>query len=179
MHRPNVPCSTDGQLEPETVVFADDGSIPNNELPLVLYRKAFAPEMANLDRVIEECFAANNWTNSWRDTIFPFQHYHSTSHEVLGVYRGSATVLFGGERGRAFEVSAGDIIIIPAGVGHKRLASQDGFRVVGAYPDGRDRDLLHGEPDERPHADRNITAVPRPSADPVFGAEGPLLEIWR
>ena len=165
-------------LEPESIVFADDGSIPNSKLPLLLYRRAFAPDTADLDKVIEEFFVANNWANSWRDTVFPFQHYHSTSHEVLGVYRGTATILLGGERGQAFEVNPGDIIVIPAGVGHKRVASRDTFRVVGAYPDGRDRDLLRGEPGERPQADRNIDAVPLPTTDPVSGANGPLLKAW-
>jgi uncharacterized protein YjlB len=179
MNPTNQPSRTVKPLEPEAIVFGDDGSIPNSKLPLLLYRTAFAPDTLDLDEVIEKRFAANNWTKSWRDTVFPFQHYHSTSHEVLGVYRGTATILLGGERGEAFEVNPGDIIVIPAGVGHKRLASRNNFQVVGAYPDGRDRDLLRGGPGERPQADRNIAAVPLPSADPVSGFNGPLFKLWK
>jgi uncharacterized protein YjlB len=87
-------------------------------------------------------------------------------------------ILLGGRSGRPFEVRAGDVIVIPAGVGHERLSSCDGFGVVGAYPDGLDRDLLFGRSGERPQADRNIEAVPLPSADPVFGVNGPLRRLW-
>jgi uncharacterized protein YjlB len=127
---------------------------------------------------LEERFAANHWTDSWRNGIYPFHHYHSTSHEVLGIYQGSATVRLGGEGGQDFIVEAGDIIVIPAGVGHKNLASSGDLGVVGAYPDGRSYDLLKGRPGERPQADLNIAAVPMPGQDPVYGSDGPLKRIW-
>jgi uncharacterized protein YjlB len=101
-----------------------------------------------------------------------------TTHEVLGVYRGTATLQLGGEKGRQFVVKAGDVIVIPAGVGHKRLQSSAGFRVVGAYPGGRQWDLLRGLRGERPQADRNIAAVPSPDNDPLYGPAGPLKQIW-
>jgi len=44
---------------------------------------------------------------------FSFAHYHSTTHEALGVYRGSATLRLGGEHGKNVEVHAGDVIVIP------------------------------------------------------------------
>jgi uncharacterized protein YjlB len=165
-------------VQPENFVFADDGSIPNNPLPLLLYRQAFSTDTPDLASAIETRFGANDWTGSWRAGVFPFHHYHSTTHEVLGVYRGTATLQLGGEKGRKFDVKPGDVIVIPAGVGHKRVASSADFGVVGAYPGGRQWDLLRGLPGERPQADRNIAAVPLPETDPIYGADGPLRKIW-
>ncbi len=164
--------------EPDTATFKDDGIIPNNRYPLLLYRGVINLGRTDPAAQVEEQFAANNWTNSWRNGIYPFHHYHSTSHEVLGIYRGSATVRLGGEQGRDFTVQGGDVIVIPAGVGHKNLGASNDFGVVGAYPDGRQWDLLTGQPGERPKADQNIAALPVPGNDPVYGASGPLRKIW-
>ena len=111
-------------------------AIPNNALPLLLYQQAFARDTPDLPSAIEERFAENDWTGSWRAGVFPFHHYHSTTHEVLAVYRGTATLQLGGEKGRNFAVNPGDVIVIPAGVGHKRVESSEDFGVVGAYPEG-------------------------------------------
>jgi uncharacterized protein YjlB len=50
---------------------------------------------------------------------------------------------------------------------------------VGAYPDGRQWDLLHGLPGERPKSDRTIAGLPIPDYDPIYGADGPLRQIWK
>jgi uncharacterized protein YjlB len=163
----------------ETAIFKDDGVIPNNRYPVLLYRGIMDSAGSDPAGMIEEQFAANRWTNSWRNGIYPFHHYHSTSHEVLGIYRGSATVRLGGEQGHDFEVHAGDVLVIPAGVGHKNLGASPDFGVVGAYPDGRSWDLLTGKAGERPKADENIAALPIPDSDPVYGSGGPLRGRWR
>jgi uncharacterized protein YjlB len=108
-------------VQPEKFVFADDGSIPNSKLPLLLYRQAFASDTSDLASAIEERFAENNWTGSWRASVFTFHHCHSTTDEVLAVYRGAATLQLGGEKGE-LDVKPGDVIVIPTGVGHKRLS---------------------------------------------------------
>ena len=167
------------EVEPQQLVFKDDGSIPNNTLPLLLYREAFAPDTKDLASVIEQRFAENDWTGSWRAGVYPFLHYHSTSHEVLGVFSGSATLRLGCAQGATVEVRFGDVIVIPAGVGHQNLGSSADFGVVGAYPGGRQWDLLRGLRGERPQADRNIAAVPLPDNDPVYGSNGPLKRIWK
>src|SRR4029077_12332880 len=86
------------EVEPQQLVFKDDGSIPNNALPLLLYREAFAPDRKDLASVMEQRFAENDWTGSWRAGVYPFLHYHSTAHEVLGVFSGSATTRLCGSR---------------------------------------------------------------------------------
>jgi uncharacterized protein YjlB len=162
---------------PEEFLFTDDGKIPNSKFPLLVYRNAFEARGTDGAAWLEQKFAANNWTNSWRNGVYPFHHYHSTSHEVLGVYSGSALLHLGGEQGQKVEVRAGDILIIPAGVGHKNLNS-DGLGIVGAYPDGREWDVNKGLPGERPQTDRNIAALPVPGTDPLWGKEKGLTKIW-
>jgi uncharacterized protein YjlB len=166
-------------LKAEAFYFKDDGRIPNSKYPLLLYRNAFSERGAAGAAWLENRLAANNWSNSWRNGVYPFHHYHSTSHEVLCIYSGSALLHIGGENGERVEVRAGDIIVIPAGVGHKNLASSGGFGVVGAYHDGRAPDLLRGEAGERPQSDKNIAALPIPDFDPLQGKIGGLSEIWK
>jgi len=156
----------------------DDGVFPNSRLPLVLYRLAVKLAGHDPAAIIERLFATNGWNGSWRNGIYPYRHYHSTAHEVLGVYRGSAKVQLGGERGVVQEVHPSDVIIIPAGVAHKNLGSTGDFGVVGAYPEGQDWDMNYGRPGERPTADSNIRSVAPPKADPLYGIDGPLLEQW-
>jgi uncharacterized protein YjlB len=165
--------------QPQRIFFKDDGTIPNSVYPILLYRQAMNLEEADPASSLEKRFAANRWTDAWRNGIYPFHHYHSTSHEVLGIYRGFATVQLGGPKGQEFRVEAGDVIVIPAGVGHKNMGSDPDFGVVGAYPDGRSWDLLRGQPGERPQADKNIATVPIPGADPLSGPDGPLMKIWK
>jgi len=158
----------------DRLFFSDDGTIPNSWLPVLLYRGAVSdPE--RLDAI----FASHGWTNGWRGSIYPYHHYHAATHEVLGVVAGWATVKLGGERGSLVDLIAGDVVVIPAGVGHRLLAGSDDFEVVGAYPNGADIDMLTGRRGERPAADARIAAVPRPDQDPLFGAGGPLESMWR
>jgi len=161
---------------------SDDGTFPNNRLPLLVY-----PDAVSLARqsdpaddppaIIEALFRANRWGSSWRNGVYSFHHYHSTAHEVLGVYGGEAVIRFGGEKGVTIQARVGDAILIPAGVAHKKLSSSGGFAVVGAYPTGQGWDMNYGNPGERLQADRNIAQTGLPALDPVLG-EGGLLALW-
>jgi uncharacterized protein YjlB len=139
-------------------------TIPNHpSFPVLLYRGTGLddPDAAR------ERFAAHGWGGSWVDGVFDFHHFHSTSHEVLAVVAGSATLELGGPQGRAFEVSAGDVVVLPAGTGHRRAAADGAFTVVGAYPAGQeDYDLLREADDA---ARERIAALGAPEADPVGG----------
>ena len=167
------------RIEPEPHLFEDDGTVPNNpRLPFLVYPGALQlgddPAAA-----CEAVFAANRWDRSWRNGIYPFPHFHSTAHEALGICRGEARVRFGGAKGVVMTVRAGDVVVIPAGVGHQNLGASDDLLVVGAYPPGPDWDLCTGEDGERPRALDDIAAVPLPPADPLFGEDGPLMAHWR
>lgn len=157
----------------------DDGRIPNNpNLPLLVYGGALRLTTADPALIPEQLFSANGWGGSWRNGIYSFHHYHSTAHEVLAIARGTARVHFGGENGPRLDVGPGDVVIIPAGVGHKNLGSSRDLLVVGAYPPGQTWDLCRGGPEERPWVLENITRVPQPATDPIYGAKGPLLTNW-
>ena len=162
---------------PETFYFKDDGEIPNSRYPLLVYRNVFSQRGEAGASWLEQKFLSNNWSNSWRNGIFTFHHYHSITHEVLGIYSGSALVHMGGENGSKLKIEVGDIIVIPAGVGHKSLDSDD-LGVVGAYPNGMIWDMNYGKPTERPKADENIAAVPIPTQDPLLGNKDGLIKIW-
>ena len=166
-------------VQPKQFNFRDDGVFPNSVLPLLLYEHALMTDAKDPASFVEQRFAGNDWTNSWRNGVYSFPHYHSTSHEVLGVYSGTANLRLGGEHGENVEVHAGDVIVIPAGVAHQNIGASNDFGVVGAYPGGREWDLLRGLPGERPKADRNIAALPIPDNDPIYGAKGPLRHIWK
>jgi uncharacterized protein YjlB len=140
--------------------------IPNHpRFALLVYRGVEAAS-DGIDAV-QMLFRANGWGGSWVDGVFDFHHFHSTSHEVLGVVAGSATLELGGPQGEAFEVAAGDVLVLPAGTGHRRAAASGDFTVVGAYPSGQeDYDLLRACDDA---ARERIAALPAPPEDPVGG----------
>lgn len=83
-------------IQPEELYFKDDGMIPNSKFPLLIYRNVFTEGDKKGAAWLEKLFASNNWTNSWRNGIFSYHHYHSTSHEALGIYSGNALVHLGG-----------------------------------------------------------------------------------
>lgn len=169
------------EVEAKVHLLGDDDTFPNNEsLPLIIYPQALNLPKGKAASVAESVFQANGWGNSWRNGIYSYHHYHSTAHEVLGIYRGEVTVELGGPNvGIEVEAIAGDVIIIPAGVVHKNLGASSDFACVGAYPPQQNFDMNYGKESERPQADRNIRQVPLPAIDPVYGETGGLINIWK
>lgn len=166
-------------LRPESLVLTDDGTFPNNRLPVLLWRQGIAIDgSGNGADVIERCFLDNGWQGSWQNGIFTFHHYHSNAHEVLGVGRGNVKVMLGGPSGRELTLEAGDVVLLPAGTAHCNLGASDDLVVVGAYPPDQLPDMLRGETGERPDADQNIANVPLPGTGPVAGDDG-ALNVWQ
>ena len=163
-------------IDIRSVMIRDDGNFPGNaELPLVLYTNVLA--RTGFDD-FQALFIANAWGGTWRNGLFPYHHYHSTAHEVIGIARGMLRVQFGGELGPEFVLNAGDAVVIPAGVAHRNLEHSDDYLVIGAYPGGEIWDLHTGIEGERPRSDDNISQVELPTTDPVAGVEGPLIRLW-
>ena len=165
---------------PEACRFTDDGETPNNPvLPLLVYRRAVDLAAArDPARPFEAAFAVHGWGRSWRNGIYDFLHFHTRAHEVLGIARGRARVEFGGARGREFEDEAGDVVVLPAGTGHRRVSASADLLVVGAYPDNAGFDQQRPGQIDPALARAAIAAVPLPREDPVHGREGPLMKLW-
>ena len=111
--------------------------------------------------------------------MYPVTHFHSTTHEVLCVSNGRAKLCFGGEEnhGRVEPlVEKGDVMIVPAGVAHRLLDDHGGFEMVGCYPPGKPWDMCYGREEEEHKAD-GIKVLEWFSKDPIYGAQGPCLEV--
>jgi uncharacterized protein YjlB len=168
--------------KPHLFRFEDDGETPNNpHWPMVLYRSPVVlTSRYDPAAILEDLFAKNGWTDSWRDGIYGFLHFHTHTHEVLGIARGAARVQFGGGKGRMLDLKTGDVVVQPAGTGHRRLKASRDFLVVGAYPATSGR---YDEPKpsqvDRAKAVASIAKVRLPRADPVYGKDGPLLSVWK
>ena len=157
----------------------DDSLVPNNpELPLLLYRGVMRSSDERTEAACEHLFEGNFWGGCWRNGIFDRHHYHPDAHEVLGITGGAAVVQFGGPSGPTMNVTAGDVVVIPAGVGHCRKSPPAGLRVVGAYPKGASYQTYWAGQEDRARAADMVSCVARPSHDPVYGAAGPLIALW-
>ena len=156
------------------LLFLPEGrEVPNNpRLPVVLHRGAVpagAPEEA------EALFLANGWRPAWRDGIFDWHHYHATAHEALAVVAGEVRVQLGGEDGVQVALAAGDVVVLPAGTGHRNLGASEDLLVVGAYPVGSaPPDQHHGAPEDVAMARHTVAAAADPATDPVTGGAYPL-----
>ena len=166
-------------VEPLSFVFEDDGLVPNNPMPFLVYKGAIDVNNEHPEKTIEGLFGANGWGEMWRNGVYDYLHYHATVHEALGVARGHARVRFGGDRGREIEISAGDVAILPAGTGHQCLSASRDFCVIGAYPPGPQMHVTRPTPENHTKALQTIPAVELPKTDPVMGTDGPLVRLWK
>jgi uncharacterized protein YjlB len=166
-------------IQPLAYEFVDDGLVPNSKLPFLVYKRAVDIGNGHPETTIEGLFGANGWGDMWRDGVYDYLHYHATVHEVLGIARGNAIVRFGGDKGEAIAVAAGDVAILPAGTGHQCLSASRDFSVVGAYPPGPKMQVTRPTPENHAKALQTIPQVELPATDPVKGADGPLVRLWK
>jgi uncharacterized protein YjlB len=171
----------EGYARLETLQFEPNGRVPNSRFPVLLYRGAIASSAgSDLADVIEETFRQNDWLNNWRELgVYDYYHFHSTTHEALAMARGQITLRLGGAGGAVVTLTAGDVLVLPAGTSHTRLEHSSDSWMVGGYPEGRDWDLIRDEEvteAESRAAVKLIGSLPIPARDPVTG--GPMT-AWR
>ena len=169
---------TRDNITPLTFVFHDDGLVPNNPLPFLVYKRAIDVDNDHPEKTIEGLFGAHGWGEMWRNGVFDYLHYHATVHEALGVARGQARVRFGGDRGEEIDIAAGDVAILPAGTGHQCISHSEDFCVIGAYPPGPKMHVTLPTPENHAKALHTIPKVKLPKTDPVTGERGGLVELW-
>jgi uncharacterized protein YjlB len=166
------------EIEPEILQLSRNGWMPNNpHLPVLIYRDAVSARGKDPAAHFEKLFLRNGWPPQWRNGVYSFHHYHSTAHEVLGFAAGRATLVLGGDGGITVTVNAGDIAVLPAGTGHCRISASSDFLVVGAYPPDQHFDICRSAPDGATF--NRMKALPFPQSDPVAGASGSLVRLWR
>jgi uncharacterized protein YjlB len=153
----------------ESLELRDDGRFPNSPYPTLVYRAALAPSKVDLAGLFEALFERNGWPPAWRAGLYSMHHYHSSAHEVLGIFSGWVRARLGGEQGPIVTLHAGDAVLIPAGVAHKNEGQAEDFRAVGAYPRGMSPDMRYGRAGEREADAGRLRALPPPTPDPVFG----------
>lgn len=164
--------------QPETLFFSACEWVPNHPfLPVLVYRDVLAADERDQARAFEWLFHDAGRQGLWRNGVFSYQHYHVGAHEVLGVARGSAELLIGGPDSETLQVRTGDCLVLPAGTGHKRESASDDFLVVGGYPPGQYADIKTGA--ATPGELKVIATLPIPHSDPIYGAAGPLVSLWK
>ena len=156
---------------PREIYFEKGSDVPNSYLPALLFRSVLAPQASDKAQRFRQAFRTNSWTGLWTDTIYDYTHFHSNAHEVLGIAEGRVTVKLGGDDGRLFRLKAGDMLILPAGVGHRRVGGDEGLKVIGAYPPKQSRFNMKRK-------GRTVPKVPLPPTDPFYGEAGPLVRLW-
>jgi uncharacterized protein YjlB len=161
---------------PQQLHLKPNGWMPNNSLPVLIYRGA-VPAGTDRAAAMERLFTANGWPPQWRNGVYSFHHYHSTAHEVLGFAEGHADLVLGGEGGEPVTVHAGDVVVLPAGTGHCRITASDDFLVIGAYPENEHWDICRTA--ATPEVLERMRHVRFPASDPLSGASGALPKLWQ
>ncbi len=157
---------------PATLIFLEPWEwIPNSVLPVIYYPGAFPTEKPGLKDRVAKRLQTSGWGNTWIAGVYPYPHYHSNTHEALILLSGSCELQLGGPEGHLLEVSAGDLLLLPAGTGHA-CHTKTPYRMFGAYPGGRSWDLITGAA-ERREPDR----LPLPTQDPI-GGQGVMKQVW-
>lgn len=153
------------------------GEMPNSTLPLIVAAGALDPHLS--DSAVHDLLLSHGWEGTWTYTVYDYWHYHVSGHEVLVCVSGHARIGFGGDSGVEVAMRPGDGVIIPAGVGHKRLAATPDFQVVGAYPPDQNGTITRAGAMDLVQAARIIGQLALPKTDPLSGEEPGRLAAWR
>lgn len=164
------------------IYLQDNKPFPNNSLPVLFYENVLEGALGTgySSQEVQSFFEKNGYTNSWIAGILERHHFHSTAHEVLACTRGEVQVQLGGPHGEIVNFRKGDVVLLPAGVSHKRLDATENFQIVGAYPhNDSEYDFQYGDANDYERIKDAILKVKIPLTDPVTGSPGAVGEFWR
>jgi len=154
--------------------------LPNTSIqkkPLLIYHSVF--QDASASQIESHLNSVGVVSPQWRYTMYSTTHFHSNTHEILAIASGAAKLCLGGEENQdRIEpvVEKGDMIVLPAGVGHRLLEDKGGFQMVGSYPVGNSWDMCYGHAGEEEKV-KGIEKLGWFKRDPVYGDEGPVLNV--
>jgi len=113
--------------------------VPNSRLPVLIYRQSL-PVNPTAETVREK-IETNEWIQGGVFKHFGAHHFHSVTHECYAVFKGSSKLLLGRgpldiskEDDVEITLTAGDAIVLPAGVAHCSIYSEVDYEYVGLYP---------------------------------------------
>jgi uncharacterized protein YjlB len=86
---------------------------------------------------------------------------------------------FGGDGGIKVDVEQGDVCVIPAGVGHRRLEASQDFQMAGCYPPGQEGDIVKPGEIAVATAAQLIAKLDLPQTDPISGLADGIVAAWR
>ncbi|KAI9892701.1 MAG: hypothetical protein M1814_001121 [Vezdaea aestivalis] len=182
-------------IVPETIhVHVPLPHILNSIFPVLVYRSALVSSAQETTTAsVRKQFEPNGW--HWQGTFKAYygHHFHSVTHECYVVLKGSSVLSLGAKKGVGsvsgedyhvveVEVKAGDAIVLPAGVAHSSLTASPDYEYVGLYPNGSppyDTNWCEAGVQETLQIGESARGVPVPISDPINGARGPLMSIWR
>lgn len=173
-----------GYPEPEQYRFERTQDTPNNVMPVLVYRSAFstATPIGELRNILH----SNRWQADGPVEANKTPVFHSKTHVLHAIVRGKCQLLVGGTQygpppGQMIYLSAGDIIVYPAGISHC-LVQSDNYEFVTFYPEKsnkRDDCECRASASAMKTYLKNIEKVAMPKYDPLHGKEGALVEIWK
>lgn len=160
-----------------TRIFDPRGGVPNSDLPLLLWKGRLPVECREGEAACA-LYRRNGWGGTWVYTVYPFWHFHTRGHEVLSCVAGQARIGFGGDGGMVADIDVGDVAIIPAGVGHRKLEASADFLMAGGYPPGQEGNIVRPGDFDRDTAVAEIRRVPLPETDPITGGADGVVALW-
>ncbi|KAL5366688.1 hypothetical protein BJX96DRAFT_180958 [Aspergillus floccosus] len=157
---------------------------PGSTLPILHYRDDLPHPRT--EETASKFLTAHTWEKRGVWGAIDIRHFHPNTHECYGVFQGASTLLLGAAGGDGntaglkLTVYPGDVLVLPAGTAHSSVDSKDDYRYVGVYPRAcpRWRNEMGNYPIDLKALRKEIAQVPLPEADPVYGGNGPLCQLW-
>jgi len=159
-------------------------NITDSHLPVLVYRSCLPSNPTTLG--VTSFLEPNRWINSGAVNL------PTTPHQCLAVLKGYNRLLLGkgpfqqetyggvtaGTGSLAVDLYERDVLVLPAGVLQHSVLSHGSYEHIVFYPKEDKNPGFHeatAEEDQTAH----VKQVLLPDRDPIFGVNGPLVEIWR